>query len=488
MRRRTWIFCTALLFACKEEEPPQEEEEHGEQGDPCTEEEFPCADGLACEALAEGEGSVCGAPLELRGQVIDALDEGAIEGAHVMAFDVTAAPVSDVAITDADGMYSVLVPAPRNEDGTIADGVVYTLGASADDYQIYPGGLRPAFPVDASDIQSEELQGEGDETGGSTSVDYVENASTTIALIPLEDTQGRTISGSVLGGDGSGALVVAEGTGDPAAYAIADLSGNYTLFNVPDAAGSLAGYRAGLAITPAEIATGSADLSIDLNAGGEGLAAVSGSINIVNAGGGAMSSVVLVPASVFHPALERGAVPFGLRAPDPGNAPDVTGAFEISDVPPGSYKVLAAFENDGLVRDPDESIAGTQIVEIVVADEDMSLDTSFKVTEALEVMTPGASGPELLSGTPTFIWADDSSEDRYEVVLFDARGELVWARDDVPKVTGSADVEVAYEGPDLIEGMYYQFRAVSVKDGQQGATRISATEDLRGVFVYSSAG
>ena len=121
-------------------------------------------------------------------------------------------------------------------------------------------------------------------------------------------------------------------------------------------------------------------------------------------------------------------------------------------------------------------------------DEDMSLDTSFKVTEALEVMTPGASGPELLSGTPTFIWADDSSEDRYEVVLFDARGELVWARDDVPKVTGSADVEVAYEGPDLIEGMYYQFRAVSVKDGQQGATRISATEDLRGVFVYSSAG
>jgi hypothetical protein len=37
---------------------------------------------------------------------------------------------------------------------------------------------------------------------------------------------------------------------------------------------------------------------------------------------------------------------------------------------------------------------------------------------------------------------------------------------------------VSYEGP-LEPGMYYQFRTVSIKDG----VPISATEDLRGVFV-----
>jgi hypothetical protein len=495
------LVCLALglsFSGCKddEEDPSAEEEKPGE-GDPCdpenTEEgEDPCAEGLGCEELEDGEGSVCAWPLELRGQVIDALSEEGIDGAHVMAFDRTSAPVSDVAVTEGGGFYSLSVPAPRNEDGSVADGVIFTLGASADDYQFYPGGVRPAFPVDASEIQTEEIEVEGSDTGdtgGETAnVDYVENASTTVALIPLEDTAGRTISGSVVGGDGGGALVVAEGASDPAIYAIADLSGNYTLFNVPDAAGTLVGYRAGLAVTPEEISAGSDDLTIDLNVGEDALALVSGSINIVDPGGADGTSVVLVPASVFHPALERGAVPFGLRAPGPGNAPDITGAFEIADVPPGTYKVLAAFENDGLVRDPDLSIAGTELVEITVAGEDLAVETGFKVTGALEVFSPGADGPEVVSGTPSFSWEDDSSEDGYDLVVFDARGAVVWSRDDVPGVSGSSSVDVDYEGPALEDGMYYQFRAISWSDGPQGLERKSATEDLRGVFVYSGGG
>ncbi|MCA9613811.1 MAG: hypothetical protein KC586_13735, partial [Myxococcales bacterium] len=63
------------------------------------------------------------------------------------------------------------------------------------------------------------------------------------------------------------------------------------------------------------------------------------------------------------------------------------------------------------MRDPDTSIAGTDIVFVDVAGADVTLDTSFKVTEALAVRSPGAEGVETVgAGDPTFTWADDSSE------------------------------------------------------------------------------
>jgi hypothetical protein len=52
----------------------------------------------------------------------------------------------------------------------------------------------------------------------------------------------------------------------------------------------------------------------------------------------------------------------------------------------------------------------------------------------------------------------------------------------VPRVTGSENVSHAYGGPALQQGMYYQFRATSIKDG----SKISRTEDLRGVFVFGT--
>ena len=207
---------------------------------------------------------------------------------------------------------------------------------------------------------------------------------------------------------------------------------------------------------------------------------MSGSASIVNAPGSSQTSVVLVPSSVFNDVFELGPVPFGLRVPDPGLAPDVSGAFRFEGVPEGTYKVLAAFENDDLVRDPDMNISGTQIQEVTL-DRAGSIDVpeNFKVTEALAVVSPGAEEPEEVSGTPTLIWADDSSEDNYEVVVYDALGELVWDDLNVPGVSGSKTVEVEYGGPALIPGMYYQFRAKSIKKD----SAISRTEDLRGVFV-----
>ncbi len=87
-----------------------------------------------------------------------------------------------------------------------------------------------------------------------------------------------------------------------------------------------------------------------------------GSVNIVNPGDGDNTTVVLVPVSTFSSTFVKGEVPPGLRAPKQPAPPSIKGAFTITGVPDGYYVVLAAFENDFLVRDPDTSIAGTDLV------------------------------------------------------------------------------------------------------------------------------
>jgi hypothetical protein len=170
-------------------------------------------------------------------------------------------------------------------------------------------------------------------------------------------------------------------------------------------------------------------------------------------------------------------VPRGLRAFP------VTGKYSFDQVPAGDYVVLAAFENDELVRDPDTAIGGTAIQHISVASAGVDVP-GFKITGALDVVGPGAEGPELVKGAVSFEWADDSSEDGYEVTVVDTFGKEIWKDTEVPRVTGSSSVTLAYGGPALQAG-YYQFRAVSWRSDKKGGGRtyISATEDLKGVFI-----
>lgn len=484
----TAVVALLLCVGCKEDDVDvSDKEEIGGTCEPDNIDKRGCVDGLSCEATAaDPEAYVCARPVELHGMVIDALSEAPIEGARVFAQDATSAPVTDVAITDAEGNYTLSVPVPRNEDGSPAPGANFTLNASALDYLQYPAGLRPALPVAIEDS----VPSGGDTDGEGDGPDVVENATTTIALIPLDeaDRGGVTIRGSVVADEGlaGGTLVVAD-AGTVARSGVADLSGDFALFNVPPGSVTVSGYRGGLSIVPAAVDVGDEDVDdVQLEVADGEVVTVSGSVSIVNAPGGSQTSVVLVPSVLFNDNLERGPVPFGLRAPEPGLAVDVTGSWAIEGVGPGTYKVLAAFENDDLVRDPDMSIAGTDIPEIeVVAGQDLDVGESFKITEALEVQGPGAETPELVTGTPTFIFADDSSEDGYDVVVYDALGNEVWRDDAVPSVSGSGNVEVPYGGPALTEGMFYQFRATSFRDKQGGITNISRTEDLRGVFEYA---
>ncbi|MBZ5712274.1 carboxypeptidase-like regulatory domain-containing protein [Nannocystis pusilla] len=448
--------------------------------DPATADGPHCAEGFVCDPVAGASDTwVCGEPLQIHGTVIDLQTEEPIEGALVNGQDRTGAPLGEIAVTDAMGRYELQVSAPRQPDGELASDINYTLQAFARDYLPFPSGIRVALPIHAAEAAYDaELK-----------VSVIESPLTTVGLVmlPEELRGGVTVTGTVGGVDPGGTLVVAEGvSGDRVAqYGVSDRTGAYTIFNVQSGAATIRGYRRGLELAAGTAQVAAEDLAaVDLEAvaeGEENLGAVSGSVQIVNAPGGSVTSVVLVPVSVFNATLERGPVPFGLRAPDPGLDPDVEGTFRIPGVPAGTYKVLASFENDRLVRDPDTSIGGTELQEVTVAaGEAVTVDAGFKVTEALAVVAPGAEEPTATSATPTFEFADDSSEKGYLVRVFDVFGELVWENAMVPSVSGSKTVEVPYEGPALTSGLYYQFRAISL-DGN--GVPLSATEDLRGVFL-----
>jgi hypothetical protein len=263
-----------------------------------------------------------------------------------------------------------------------------------------------------------------------------------------------------------------------------DANGQYVIFNVPAGSHTVKGYAAGAQLSPAStsLTASEAKTGVNLTESSQPLSTVSGNVQIVNAPGGSVTSVVLAVESTFVEAAGRGSVPLGLRAAN------VTGTFTISNVPNGRYVVLAAFENDGLVRDPDQTIGGTQIVRIEVPDPDsgntISLSEGFKVTAALGVVSPGADEPEQIDSlTPTLQWEDDSSEEGYDIVVLDAFGNEVWSGEIGP-VSGSATVSRAYAGPALEPGMFYQFRATSFRNKTGTWTAISTTEDLKGVFYY----
>jgi hypothetical protein len=399
-------------------------------------------------------------PVIVSGRVVS-ISGAPIVGARVTALDVNDAPISGTVVTNSEGAYSLDASAARNQS--------IKLRAAAAGFVAFPSGIRRSLPVNIS----------GAVEDGPVLV--FASPRTEVALEPLADPSGL---GSIAGGvGGNAALVVAEGP--VVASTISNVAGEYVIFNLPPGSYDVRAYAAGWEWVPAQAMVVAEEHTpgVDLAVNGPAAGSVSGSVNIVNAPGGSRTSVVLVVASTFNDVTVRGDVPPGLRAPRSGS-PSVNGEFTIAGVPSGTYKVLAAFENDDLVRDPDTGIAGTQIVEVTVNGSATTLPESFKITEALDVVSPGGDDvPTAITGTPTLIWADDSSEDYYSVEVLDSFGNIIWSDPNVPGVSGSPTVSVVYGGPALQSGRTYQFRALSWRDSGGSARPISGTEDLRGVMT-----
>jgi hypothetical protein len=445
-----------------------------------------CEEGLVCEEVVDG-GTACFAPVILRGTVFDQSDDGGIAGATVVALDANRSPASTVAVTDATGNYEIRVARQRDVDGDPQGGDV-TLRADAAGYQTFPGGVREALPIDVSSPTEED------------GVLVVQTTATDIGLIALSDGAGTNqIFGSVeVPRNSTGVLVVAETVCvepvcaceqedqeeilpccTPKGFtAIADREGIYRIFNVPDGDFSVLGYAQGVNYELREESVrGGEELQVDLAISSDAPGTARGNVQIVNPGAGEGTSYILVVESTFDEALARGETPPGLRAPG-GTELIESGSWTIEGVPAGRYKVLGAFENDRLVRDPDFGQGNTEIVCVdVVAGQSVEAP-GFKITGSLDVITPGAGGAEEVQGNPVFSWVDDSGEDRYHIQVFDTFGEMIWEDPNVPGSSGS-DPEVPYGGPPLESGMYYQFRVTSFDVNDRPLSR---TEDLKGVF------
>ncbi len=434
-----------------------------------------CGEGLACEVISDqANRTACVPVVRLEGSVFDLLTDGAVPGALVMAQEPGSSGASGVVTTALDGSFSIEIPVVRTSHGDPVPDDIYTFFVSARDYLSYPSLQRPVVPVALTGFVPETPDDPNSAWRFSSPL-------TEIGLLPLKDADmGRAAMSGQVTAAGGGTLIVAECAAPPCPYTYTDLSGAFTLFNVAPGTYTVAAYRKGLYTEKTVVEVSDDDLTgielVDVSfAGGS----ATGSVNIVNAPGGSETSVVLIPESTFHETLVTGVVAPGLRAPEPPAAPDVTGGFSITGIPQGRYVVLAAYENDGLVRDPDPGISGTQVVhvEISATTTSVALD-SFKITEALAIVSPGADGPEAVTGSFSFVWKDDSSEDAYNLKLYDTYGDLVWEKQMDEGVSGVTNVDVPYGGPALVPGMYYQWKVVSYHKGGPIAT----TEDLRGVF------
>lgn len=427
-----------------------------------------CDDGKVCETVAESDTPQCFAPVELRGRVLDLGKGTGIAGARVVAVDVNGGAASGVAISGSDGTYALQVPAQRSAEGTPGAFPV-TLRADAAGYQSFPGTIRQPLPIDVG-------------TAVSMSGSYVVQSSLTdLGLLARSGGTGSIHGHIEVADDHPGVLVVAE-TGGKGTSVIAALDGDYKIFNLDAGHYTVTAYARGHVYSSAEVDV-AGDVKADLSLTSDAPGSLSGLVSIVNGGTGTMTSVVLFVESTFDTLTGRGAPPPGIRAPSTG-APNVSGAFTIDGVPPGRYVVVAAFENDDLVRDPDHCINGTADVHAqVAAGQTTAIGTSFKVTGALDVLAPGAMQAEAVTSAPTLKWVDDSSEEHYVVDVFDAYGQRVW-NTTINGVSGGTPM-INYGGP-MVSGMYYQFRVTSTRTQGSGPTamtcEISRTEDLRGVF------
>jgi hypothetical protein len=435
-----------------------------------------CEENLVCEKVAGQEKPMCFAPVQVQGRVFDLTTNAPVANAEVTALDINGSPASGVATSGADGRYSLSIPTERSDDKGTPVAARLTLRAGAPDYVPFPSGLRVALPIDTT----------GAASAGEDKPWVFSSAQTDVGLIavPAAEKGRPAVSGTVESGAGRSALVVVEGNG-MAYSAIADTSGAWKVFNVAPGGGYKAqAYVKGSNYTAADLSVqaGVPTTGVTIRRAGDSTATLTGKIQLVAGANGAGTSVVMVVESTFNTALLRGEVPPGLRAPAPGTAPNITGDFSITGVPDGRYVVLAAFENDGNVRDPDPSIAGTQIARLTVANGTPSLNPSFKVTGAIQMVGPGAGETsEAVTGTPKFTWRPYSSAQSYELRVFGSQGTKVWENLAVPDVKNSAgNIEVTYGGPALTPGLIYQWRATA-KDN--AGNPISQTEELRGLFT-----
>ncbi len=437
-----------------------------------------CDKGEVCEAV-EGAEPACFPETALSGRVFDATTNTGIAGARVVAIDATTnAAASDVVLTGEDGSYRIPFQFSRTSDP--AAGVTtrsFTLRVASEGYQNFPTAIRVAVPVQVTRADDPKALPENTRD---------------VSLLPIEGADPATlgsISGKVSDGSAAvgGVLVVAEG-GAEASSAVTDSSGNYAILNLPAGTYAVHGYVAGKDFEPATgvaLASGEEKTPVDLAVKATPqLTTITGGVNLVDASGRTAEPVVVLALASTHE------VPAGLQSGTPGQR------FNLAGIPPGTYDILASYNNDGLVVDPDPQQLPRPI-RITLPDDAPggTLDVgAFKITGAVDLNSPGKELNEapIPAAGLTFDWVDDAGEDFYSVEVFDAFGTRIWGADPISTSTGGTEPTfvarnvhtLVYAGPALDPGATYQWRVTSYTNTPVQKP-ISRSENLRGIFTIA---
>ena len=435
-----------------------------------------CAAGQYCEPVSNGAVG-CFAPVLLRGTVVDPTGATTtLDGARVVALDANRAPVSTVAVSASGGAYELGVRATRDTSGKPASASV-TLRADRQGYLTFPGGIRPALPIDLS-------------TAALSGTSWIVSGPlTALQLLPLVGGGIAYVHGTVARAPGGAAqLVVAEPVGGGTGLTgVADRDGSYAIFNL--ALGTsyvVKAYAKGANYVP--VTTGvlaNVDNTVSLALAGAAGATVSGDL-IFNNGATQNADVTLVIESTYLSTLDRGESAPGLTAHGVGNSP-----YTFTGVPDGKYVVLAAFGIDGNVRDLSSSSGMAAAPRVTVSGAPVTA-TSFKIVPAVDLLTIGGTtvgvDPIVVVSTaaPEFAWARgsvDAQAQTYRVLVFDSFGDQAWALD----MDAAATDFAVYAGSTLQAGMPYQLRILAIKETipvPSTFDQLSQTEDLAGVFTY----
>lgn len=430
-----------------------------------------CENNYICEDVEGDNKKACFAPVSVGGRIFNLTSESLdpIENAEVLGMMTGSGVSTEKAFTDALGNYRLNFSMKRDRKGLPLDNDTLKLSVSAENYEQYPDILRPSMPITFENVNC------------TTMYCNVNSGFSSVGLYPVDDSEPVYNIKGYLSDNKKGALVIAECTSPPCRYAYTDENGDFTIMNVVAGTYKMKAYAANLNYSSPEVVVADKDINgLGIDPLETNVSSLNGSVNIVNAPGDLKTSIVLMPAATFIESFAKGLMVPGLRAPDTGLAPNVSGNYTINGIPDGEYYVLAAFENDYLVRDPDPNIAGTQVQKVIFpdpVDEYNVVAQNFKVTEAIEIFFPGAEGPEMVSGNPEFSWKRDASATKYVVTVYNAQGIVVWEKE-VPK-EAEETLQLTYSGPEL-RG-FYQWIVVSYKSGNP----ISVSEDLRGIFYTS---
>jgi hypothetical protein len=430
-----------------------------------------CGTGQYCETV--GTAAACVAPVLVAGTVIDPTGPTSLAGARVVALDSSRSPTSTVATSSALGAWELAVRATRDASGKPVSSSI-TLRADAQDHQAFPGGVRPALPIDLSTATL--VNGRW----------VVKGPLTALQLLPLPGAGAGQIAGTVTLATGvAPPLVVAEpqGVTVATATAIAGADGAYAIFNLaPGVPYVVKPYAKGANWVASAPTTPGAPAIVNFAAPAATSAAVTGGV-IFDTGASPSADVELVIESTYDTTLDRGESPPGLTLHVSGNQ-----GYAFAGVPDGHYRVLAAYGIDGDVRDQSSTGNATPPTVTVSGGASAAASASFKVTPAIPLVSiggvPTGQDPVLAvsSTTPRFAWTNQgaSNADLFRVYVFDAFGNETWPPQDV---TGASSMSIVYGGAPLVAGQYYQLRVVAWKT--TGTSDIqSQTEDLLGVFTY----